>query len=700
MATRRLKLPEVEEISFEEANNRLGRAPAAPAEPIPTGRTRELSRVPVRKPPAIAPGSIPTGTVVPPEPVKLQPLGAQGPQVNRASPGASVADRMASIREGAQARRVDGLARAATPGISPAAAAPEQSLFSRAKGAVGSGLRAIPGLVAGAAGAVGGYKAADALLAPPAATNPGFDAAIPSYGGDGARINQPRVDNPTADVTAPAAVPFNALRDTEVGRNLGNAALALPAVAPVARGLGLASQATARLPGLVRAGAGGAALGAGSRLLEEGIGAAQAAPVAPNALPTPDTGDETARLAARVPGTGGERDGIIYRDGNVYSGKNIEEDAQIQDRRTGGLRNGNASVIGGGAEAMGRNLRAAAMERSMRDQLIADSGGGGPAVGFSDSYQTDLARRNRDTEIAGVDFDARLAGKTRGGRRRAEALSRSADAMRQNDGLDRRAALDATTQAGIAQGRNATSLRAAQIQGEFGLEGDRIRADAVGGAARAKAAADAARGGIARQALAAANGDYGRAADLAARSGMPEVAEDLQKLGAGKQGLVQGGQQIVDTADKTARGRMGDLVELFKGESVGPDGKVNEGLALQKATILNRLSPNFTQLPTEQKQKLQMQASLLARIQSKIGAGGEVGIGSLFGTPPEQNELIPDLKGGSLSQFGVFKGATTIGIGRGEYALKLPNGREINVGQLNAQERELLQEMAAGGTSR
>jgi hypothetical protein len=186
----------------------------------------------------------------------------------------------------------------------------------------------------------------------------------------------------------------------------------------------------------------------------------------------------------------------------------------------------------------------------------------------------------------------------------------------------------------------------------------------------------------------------GDPAGTLARSGRLDLSKDAQ-------GYTQGVQGQTSAADAESRKKAADSVDLFKGEftTMDKDGKpvFDEVGARQAADTLNRLAPNFASLPPDQQKKMQLQASLVTRLQRKVAGGDYTGLDKYFGGTRERSEVMPDIRGGSLARYGTLRGAVTPGISGGEYGLTLPDGKEINVGDLTQQERELLQDYVRNG---
>jgi len=353
--------------------------------------------------------------------------------------------------------------------VQPAAA---QGAVSRATRAAGAVRGAIPAIVGGAAFQGIGSALADNSQGPPAVAQAG-PGQIPI--------------NPAAEYPAPQAVPGNVFRDTEVGRNVGNA---LNAVGGASAAAGLL-RGGASMANTLREGSVAGRVAAQGANITQGIAGANALPpvTAPNiSLPAPSVApprtadpnigppynpNAAGKVAPAAAAPGEPAGGIIYKDGNSYSGKNISGDVQqitdrgvVRDARGGILSGGTATPVAGqgtngigGRSVMDIEQRALEIERqnsAIRQQMDAygpgahNADGSGGVAGFG-GYGDRLARQNAETAAASMRIDAR----SRSGQAGAEMMSeanriQNAPAAEQmaRDGLAAKgsaAALDAAT---------------------------------------------------------------------------------------------------------------------------------------------------------------------------------------------------------------------------------------------------------------
>lgn len=390
----------------------------------------------------------------------------------------------------------------------------------------------------------------------------------------------------------------------------------------------------------------------------------------------------------------------------VYSGVDVKENASIVNGRgekTGALNNdlrgqgvqvldangrptGVFTAAGGASSTPTRSLAptgapALPVSQSFGDGGITAGTASGGLGGFNTSSKPDL-NAQLQTQLG----EALRLGKSAGtpreratGLRQAEALSNIMAGMQ------------------TAQGRDATSLEGQRISGEYGLRSAQIQAGASGRAAMLEYMQKQAD----RQAVAEA---YRRA------GGRPEVAAQIM---ASQFGMLDNAGKTLGTAatlqglsaqgDTQARARSDDLDNLFKSTSLRTNAQGQQEFdpvsARVKGDVLRRLMPDFaTSTDPASKERAQLQAELLGGIYSKINSGNYTGLDKLLGTEKKSDELLPELKGAQLKQYGRIN--MTAGVSGRDYGLTLPGTtQEINVGQLSKRQLELLDDMIKNGVN-
>jgi hypothetical protein len=303
----------------------------------------------------------------------------------------------------------------------------------------------------------------------------------------------------------------------------------------------------------------------------------------------------------------------------------------------------------------------------------------GGATMIADSRQSPRAVLERETDMASFLAGSSLSRNAREGTARLKAASNALDSLDKRDAL------------ATAERNASTAAGSARYAADAGIKEAGLRAQGATQAAAQRfmleqMVAERDRG-LVRSAF-----KTGDPAGTLARSGRLDLSKDAQ-------GYTQGVQGQTSAADAESRKKAADSVDLFKGEftTMDKDGKpvFDEVGARQAADTLNRLAPNFASLPPDQQKKMQLQASLVTRLQRKVAGGDYTGRTST--SAARASEVMPDIRGGSLARYGTLRGAVTPGISGGEYGLTLPDGKEINVGDLTQQERELLQDYVRNG---
>ena len=344
-------------------------------------------------------------------------------------------------------------ARAFQSGLAPAAAdiaAPAVGPVARAAGLAGRVARGVAGGVPAIAGGVA-FDAAGRVLGDNTQGGPGPTLA------PGAAQIPTRGPNGEAEV-APAAVPGNIFRDTETGRNVGNIINAT--------GAGRIASAATRGAAVLQAGGRNAQLASpvarGADVAVQGISAANAAaPTIAAALPAVSAAQPVNTADPRI---GPRLDNGIVRTADPAIGP--ETQANVLRTTTPGVTRapGERSAIDIERAALGIEQQNSAL-RQQADAYGSgarnpDGSGGAAFIG------SDIAAKNRETGIASLRNDARLAS----GLRQKELL----DAAQQQEGLgdqaaiarERNAADTSRAASGEATARRGQDIAAASAQGQ------------------------------------------------------------------------------------------------------------------------------------------------------------------------------------------------------------------------------------------
>ncbi|MGA0610110.1 hypothetical protein [Caldimonas sp. KR1-144] len=446
--------------------------------------------------------------------------------------------------------------------------------------------------------------------------------------------------------------------ETEVGRNINNAAMALPGLGSAARIPSAVRAGRAALTGLrsARTVAGGvtqtasaATLPAAALSLAGETAASPAAPPAParSAAVTPEVPTSTPT------GSAGFR---RLRDGSVV-GSQLDAEGRAQ----GIFRRGSAfgpqaygvSVgdAGSADEALGREARANQIRQASVDAAQEASGGGGPAVGIN-GMRGDPTVGNIDPARAAYLAEQQMR---LGGSRTARAAGAAALASVVNNAAETEAR-ERVGMAGIQASRDNTALEA------------RTRAR------------------------------LGDQATVTARRGQ-DLDYQASTYGADARTAIASAQlraQQVDKADERARKRLDDTVEMFKGEftAVDKDGKrsFDEVGARQAANALLRTAPEFSQLPPAQQRALMTQAIAEARTTQNLAQPARVGIDAInpFASEPAANIGRPSLRGGSSERVGLLRGVVTPGVSAGDYLVRDASGRSYVLPNPSVEEIDLI----------
>lgn len=567
---------------------------------------------------------------------------------------------------------------AAPPAAAPPAAAPavppevkSGGWFKRTVGSVGNAATA----VGGAAKTVGGLAAGAA------------GAAVPSMAGYGAAgalntLRQKELDSAPAFVapeTQPGQIPGAApgqvapraeagsfLNQSEAGRNFGNAVMAIPGGSGAMR----AVQSALRVAPVVGRTAQAASIAERalpvSRALEQGFVGGDIANPGKSALPpasAPAAPFSDARQGPAVPTPAFvQKEGTILRDGNSYSGKNVQVDADIVNK-DGSLRKpGGGYLSTGSSEGFRQDqleLQRNAAERAampvggatdmggrttMMDDLVAKSKAGGPDLsklpaGRRARLETGL-RQSQEANanamaIAGMNNSTAQAG-----------LANSANIAAMHDATQRRS----------NDQNNATSLRAQDMS----LAGH-----------MAPLQYQQARMQLAGKYMQAANGDPAKAQTLAMSDGAHDVADHFSKNVNALQGQASSTQKIAKEQHEGARalfnGRGTSLIDpSLTGDAKASALKAAEDEAHNFAV---QTVPGWNQMPIEQREKLMPKVLGLHELHQKTKnpdhAGNLAWARSLTGSQ-DNAEPATGLreqgfyKGGQIgSRYGVVSGALT-----------------------------------------
>jgi len=645
-----------------------------------------------------------------------QPLGGS-PQAQPLPPG-QIPKKMAS-----QLRRPDPTVapEVPTPAAAPAAAPPAAAAPPVAPPAAAA--TAVPAEVKSG----GWFKRASETIGN-AATTAGralkdvSTAALPSMAGYGAAnvvnsLRQKELDNAPAFVApeaqpgqipgaapgqvAPRAQAGSFLNQSELGRNLGNAIMALPGgsgavgaiqsglrIAPVvgraAQAASIAGAAAPVVPAVAQGFVGGDIANPGQSALPP------TKPPAPPAAPFSD-----ARQGPDAPAPAFvQRESTILRDGNNYSGKNVQFGADIVNK-DGSLRGGPGVMSTGSSEGFRQDqleLQRNAAERaaapvggatgigtrgtSMMDDLVAkhNASKGPDMTGLSpfDRAQMQASLRQSQEGNANARTIAEMNNST------AQAGQASAQSI---------AAMHDATQRRSNDQNNATSLRGQDLS----LAGHMapLQLAAMQRDMHAKAYGAVGAGG--KDGTAPVSVDqHLAAAKLLHAQGMPEQAAKAEAAAAAMTTL-KGNQ------DNQAATRIKDTAEVFKPMFTTKDKDGNDkfdevGAAKAAATVrglygdkYDMLSPDqkraaFTDVAAKQKNadaERQVMPGFIDRAKDLVG---------MYEKPPEVTGQR-DLRGGVIERAGLISPS---GVTRNSKLVRLPNGQTINYGEVNdAQFRDI-----------
>ncbi len=544
----------------------------------------------------------------------------------------------------AAARYAQQMGRAA-PGApaAPSPAVPQptrvQSLRNMASGtasAVGNTL-----LYGGAA--AGGYAAASALR---------------GVGGGGAPSNTPDAPSPvigsqlanqipdSGTGPTPGAQPYNFWTDSETGRNLGNAANAL---AP----LGGVVSTVKNLPKVVSvADAALGGLAAGVRTQRENAPAAQA-PAEPN-LRNPGATAPAQTVQPPNPGTQAPNPGTqgptttndVTRNGNEYSGTNVAGDITVNGFAPGaGL--GRGSIISpqnmAAADALaGRdNLRSMGAAQASAAQMPMASAP--VALHSGNSWQARNDLRNLEVSASSIANQRGMVTNDRG-----RVI---------NPGVGDNGAREAY-QAALRQ-----DLAMRSAQPGLDLETNKSNNSLRGSLFDAQSRADASRYAT----------DQGLRGEIFKALSAERTARAAAAAAARKQesdDVIRQNELDIKNADRTR--------ERFS--VYGADGKRDEAATNQAILALDKIAPGFSRMSEDARGRALPQADALFNIYDRTRSGRELGLGqAVFGNTNPPNDSLPDFKGGKLLRQGLA-GALPGQAGKGGYYVRMPDGREVQLG--------------------
>jgi len=609
-----------------------------------------------------------------------------------------------------------------TPAAAPAAAAPVAAAPAVAPPAAAA--TAVPAEVKSG----GWFKRASETVGN-AATTAGralkdvSTAALPSMAGYGAAnvvnsLRQKELDNAPAFVApeaqpgqipgaapgqvAPRAQAGSFLNQSELGRNLGNAIMALPGgsgavgaiqsglrIAPVvgraAQAASIAGAAAPVVPAVAQGFVGGDIANPGQSALPP------TKPPAPPAAPFSDARDGPATPAPKFV----QKDGTILRDGNSYSGKNVQVDADIVNK-DGSLRSPGGGYLSTGSSE-GFRQDQLELQRNAAERAAAPVGGATGIGSRGNSMLDDLVAKHnasKGPDMAGLSpYDKAQMQASLRQSQDANANARTIAGLNNETaraGMANTAAIasmqDATQRRSNDQ-NNATSLRGQDLS----LAGHMapLQLAAMQRDMHAKAYGAVGAGG--KDGTAPVSVDqHLAAAKLLHAQGMPEQAAKAEAAAAAMTTL-KGNQ------DNQAATRIKDTAEVFKPLFTTKDKDGNDkfdevGAAKAAATVrglygdkYDMLSPDqkraaFTDVAAKQKNadaERQVMPGFIDRAKDLIG---------MYEKPPEVTGQR-DLRGGVIERAGLISPS---GVTRNSKLVRLPNGQTINYGEINdAQFRDL-----------
>lgn len=551
------------------------------------------------------------------------------------------------------------------------------SVASKAGSAAGAGLRAVGGVTMAAAPAVFG-NAARSL------TNRAADASAGAeVPGVPDQVAPGQIPGAAPGMVAPAAVPGDVLRDTELGRNVGNA---INALGPVAAPLGQITRGAATLaPKAAAAVTGGTAALRGFAAPE--VAAAAVQPQSAPATVTPpssSTQNSAAAVAAEMAGRrGANRDFVapapaalennITRSGNSYSGENIRAGATIN----GGPGRGTVTSLDTG-EGFRQNLLELQRNAAERAGAPAPSAAGGFGGATLSSALRDKANSAPAEPPPGLS-----AQQTAAWRQQNASLAQAkeiADAQIAN-------AAAGTAQTGrIAEMNNATLRDSNALTNATRMQGDKL-----------DFAAKMAPIEVQRQqreqtaALLRANrGDPAAAAQAALAAGRVDLAEALSKPVTTLQ--EQAGKR--DGLQKSAWDDIRTGITAMA-PNPGKDGNPEVSKAMEERAFarFKRSNPEGYNLQGAERQKALQTAMADEELMAVFEKPSDGGFSSMLplrmdSPTRKMNDLPPAafFKGARLGeQVGALRGAVSPNLSKGDQILDLGAGRQaVNVGNLSA----------------
>lgn len=523
---------------------------------------------------------------------------------------------------------------APTPAPTPAANGP--TTLRKVASGVGNAL------MYGGAG-VGGALAAKGLRDVGA---PKGTAAVPGERQAGDSANSMQIPGGPQGVTTPGAQPYNFWTDSEIGRNLGNAANAIAPLGGIA--------AAARVPGTVSkafglADAAVTGLAAGvhdERDRVKPMTDAKARKTAPASTPdlrnpyasvTPEQGRAMAEINARASGRAPGSQPAPFDFDTFEPGPG---EGAFRNEQTGKVTRLTSTPQGGAAW------------RAVPSQQAVSS----PAPRARQEVRAPVLNPNGGVFAAMTDF--------------TNQAGRAVQAIAANKGLrnDRRDALDAeSTFAKIDQGE-----RALQISGR---EADTREKDL----------------GLRREGQMAT-----------ARSQQQEQAYNRQRNALRDAMDIEKHNQTIDhNATNNARDRL-------KGMAVRDDGKggtvVDEGRLARLESTLTKMSPGWAQSGEATQAKLLRKAEASINILEGLNSQRNNGWLQAFGIDGKSAQLdnLPhkEMKGAKLSEVGFMDGVTTPGTSRKDYVIETSGGHKLYLprSSVNQGELELLESLGVDVT--
>lgn len=517
------------------------------------------------------------------------------------------------------------------------------------------------------------------------------------------------------------------LSQTETGRNIGNAAMAL---GPAGVGALRAMQGTSQLMPFV-SGIGGTAKAVGQGFIAGDLASSQPearpapvppysnegrnspAPLPPSAPAAASYSNEGKNYPTRASTAGSPVNGAppnnILRTGNSYSGgPNIKFGADIVNPdgsvRTSGAPDGKGFGVTVLDTSAGAAADKAQLERNAAERAAAPAPGGVTGMVNSGYGLLDNnARRERSLQMettsskGGLEnstgYNARIAGAVRALSEMREQQDRMpaeqlrADSQRANtDNALRIAEGNNATSRANNENTNRTLLRGQQMD----LQGKMIPAEML-----------AQRRAMTASLLKANGGDPGKAYGAAMSMGLTDIADDLGKNVTGAQGQAK-------SADDLAKSKWDEMRGGFKGQfnRLDKDGqpKVSEALEAKAFARFQRENPTMFQEgdPTKRQKAIQTaiateelmnvfenpQGGGFANLRPRALGGAEL--------PRAQTDMPPPefFKGATLTgRYQPLRAAVTPGVETDEELMMLGGGRgQVKIPNLSANARALLQQ--------